>query len=538
MIKNNISAKDKHSQLELWAYVIFGISNFLMLFNPGVFWDDWTIYNMDPVGLMNQYYGNGNLMFGYIHLFLKHLSGSPLLYHALTFICQLLNIFILFRIVKEVSLKANEKSYFAFAVLIFAAFPIHDAKATIIIFPHILCLTSFIAGSYFLLSYTNKKKLLHRVLGLFFFLFSFLINSFLVFYLFPVFFFLFHEYWILFFGKNYGKLQDLVKSLGHRILSYIDFLVLPFVFWIIKLSFFQPSMQYKSIGYNTVKLESLLEIPYRVIVFLYLFVVDLVPIVIEAIQHYEMWIFFILANAILYRQLQKLKLGFTVPWKFIIWGLLVLIIGAFPYLMVNKYPSYLDYLSRHQLLLGLGASLSFCAAVFLLKSELIKRIILTISVSAFMAITIFLHFNYFKGYVKQEVFKQYFFSNPHFPAASPQTIVLEDDTENFTRKGNPTKFYAFAGMMKMYYPNENTLLVRPEDLKGYQNLNIFPKLAPYYFQYNLTNYKYVAPKISLEVKYGEKRPLFPIWTYYSDLALGNQKDWSKYFKFTLQPLGN
>ncbi|WP_423818737.1 hypothetical protein V5739_14405 [Salinimicrobium sp. TIG7-5_MAKvit] len=536
MNEQAVSSRNNFRKLELFAYLIFFISNFLMLINPGVFWDDWTIFNMDDKGLMNQYYGNGNLIFGYIHLFLKNFSGSLWLYHALSFSCQLLNIYLLFKIMSKLRLRNQERLFFSIAIVIFAVFPIHDAKATIIIFPHILCLTAFIMGSFLLLKYIHQNKLVHRILSLLFFLFAFLINSHLVFYALPIFFILFHEYWVLFFRKKYKNLKALARSVGFRVLSYIDFLVLPFVFWFIKLSFLKPSMQYKSIGYNTVKLESLLEIPYRTVVFLYVSLTDIIPIILEAIIHIEIWVLLVVFSWISYKHFLKLKLDFTVSWRYAVWGLVVLILGAFPYLMVNKYPSYLDYLSRHQLLLGFGFSLLFCAVIFLLKSEFLKRIIFSLSISSFMAVTIFLHFSYFKGYIKQEVFQDYFLSSSHFPSKIPETIILIDHTENFTQKGNPTKFYAFAGMLKKQYPNENTLLVRPEDWKGYLKSDLFPMIAPYYFQYNLTNYEFRNPNLSLEVNYKEQRPLFPMWAYYSDFLTGNSQKWNKYFSFNLKPI--
>jgi len=524
-------------KIEKNSYILFFLANSLILLNPGAFWDDWTLYNMDDKGILNQFIGNGSLVFGYLHIFLKNLWISPILYRILTLLLQATSIFILFRILAYFQLSNRAKKMLAFSILIYATFPVYDSKVTMIVLPYTICVTLFLIASFFLLKYTRKeRKIGFRVLSLILFFISFFTNSLLFFYLLPIFFILFYSYWIkLFERKEKLNYRIFIKSIFHKVLIYIDFFALPFIFWIIRSQFFLPSQQYESIGYNIVNLESLLEIPYRIVIFLYVSVVDIVPIILEAIKHFEIWIFLIFAGLIIYRQLLKLRLDFRVSCRFIIWGFIILILGAFPYLMVNKYPSYLDYLSRHQLLIGFGASLVFSGAIFLLKSEFLKRIILSICLSGFMAITIFLHFSYFKGYVKQQVFTSYFFSEPHFPSETPETIILHDHTENFTQKGNPTKFYAFAGMMKLHYPNQNSLLARPEDWKGYLEVDLFPKIAPYYFQYNLSNYNFTKPAHSLEVNYAKERPTFPIWTYYSDFIKGNQKSWNNYFKFELKP---
>ncbi|UJH91297.1 hypothetical protein LZ575_00365 [Antarcticibacterium sp. 1MA-6-2] len=297
-----------------------------------------------------------------------------------------------------------------------------------------------------------------------------------------------------------------------------------------------PSQQYEALGYNEVNLETLIQIPYRTAVLLKIFVTDLFPFVTESFEYPELWILFAATAFGIYSALSNIDLKIQVSWKMLAWGIIIFFAGAFPYLMVNKYPTYIDYMSRHQLLIGFGASLSFCALIFLLKSPLAKRVLLSGSIAAFICLNVFIQFSFFKGYVKQEVFRDYFAAED-LSSQSSQTILLEDATLDFTQKGNPVKFYAFAGMLKQKNEKENIVIIPEEILNKFIAIDLFSMIEPYSYQYNLSDYKYTEPDQRLVVKYSEEeKPLFPIFTYYGQFFSGNKSEWNKYFDFQLKPL--
>ena len=501
-----------------------------MLINPGIFWDDWGLYEMSDKGIMSQYYGNGIIVFGYIHLFLKSLGGSPFLYHLLTFLLQLLSIFTLFRITDRVTTKGNHRIFLFFSVLFFAIFPYYDSKITMIVFPYTLCLTLFVVATYFLFRFRESKGIGYRLLSLLFYFLSFFTNSLLFFYILPLFFAFFYT------SFTYPFRLENVKNWFFIILKRIDFFLLPIAFWIMRLNFFMPSQQYEALGYNEVNLETLLQIPYRTAVLLKIFVTDLFPFVTESLEYPELWILFAATAIGIYSALSKIDLKVKVSWKMLAWGIIIFFAGAFPYLMVNKYPTYIDYMSRHQLLIGFGASLSFCALIFLLKSPLAKRVLLSGSIAAFICLNVFIQFSFFKGYVKQEVFRDYFAAE-NISSQSSQTILLEDATVDFTQKGNPVKFYAFAGMLKQQNEKENILIIEKRTLDKFLEIDLFNTIAPYNYQYNLSDYEYTNPDQKLVVNYSEKeRPLFPIFTYYGHFITGNKSEWNEYFNFRIEPL--
>ncbi len=523
-------------RIEKLTYLLYFLSYFLMLINPGVYWDDWTIFNMDAKGIMSQYYGNGNLPNGYFHLLLKEFSGSPLLYHALAFVFKLVGIFTLFRILEKFSLSHKETMFWKISILIYSIFPHYDTLITMIMLNSTLRLFLFIVATFCLVKYLFERKIIYRILSLILFFLSFFTNSFLVFYLFPFLFILTIGDSNLFLQKKFYSSGAFVKFIFLRAVKYLDFLLLPFLFWFIRQQFFMPSAHYEQIGYNEVKLESLLQIPYKFVVLVYIFVADLLPFINEALQYLELWILFAIAAYVSYLVLSKINLDFKISWKMLVLGIILFLAGAFPYLMVNKYPTYLDYMSRHQLLVGFGASLSFCAIIFLLQSSIAKRVLLSGSIAAFVCINVFIQFSFFKGYMKQEVFQNYFTAE-NISSDISKTIILEDATVDFTQKGNPVKFYAFAGMLKRLNEKENIVLATEKDLNSYLKNELFSIIKPYNYQYNLSDYQYVDPYQKLVVNYTEKeKPLFPIFTYYGQFFSGNKNAWNGHFQFRLESL--
>ncbi len=487
---------------------------------------------------MSQFYGNGGVTTGYLHIFLKSIWASPILYHVLTFILQLLSVFLLFRIHGKFRMRKKISLFFLFAILMYAVLPIYDSKVTMIVFPYTLRLTSFLAAFVFLLKYReNKKRIVFRFLSLVFFFFSFFTNSLLVFYLVPIYLVIFLPFWQSFFSKN--KILDykiFLRKMFRQVLVHLDFFVLPFLFWVIKSLYFQPSQQYAAIGYNKIEVESLLEIPYRFALFVYVFFVSLFPLVKEALQIPEIWGVFIIVALFTYNWFKQRDFSFIISWKILLWGLFVLVVGVFPYLMVNKIPGFGWNSSRHQLLIGFGLCVILMGLLFQLKSSNLKKIFFSLLSGGFVAFTFFLNFSYFKGYIKQEVLNDYFESQ-NLSSDQSQTILYQDKTDNFTQKGNPSNFYELSGILKLSHPEEKILLIKKDDFYRYEKSGSWKRRKPYFYSYNLSNYDITKPSLELKMIYSKKTlPSFPILTFYGDYLSGNKDNWKKYFEFNLSKL--
>lgn len=521
-------------KIEYLTYILYFISNVLMLLNPGVYWDDWVIYNMDENGIMNQFYGNGVYPIGYMHVLLTNVSSSPLLYNYLCFFLQLLGIYSLFRIVDNYPAKLKNSFFLYLSILLYAVFPMFDAKITMIVLPYTICLNIFLMATWLLLKYKNERKIVYRVLSLILFFISFFTNSLLFFYILPIFFIFFYEDWMKFFSKNYSSVKLLMEGIYIRFLSYIDFFLLPFLFWVIRLMLFMPTMQYAK-DYNQLTLQSLVAIPFRILKFFYITGATIVPLLREFAQSWEILVLTFLLIVIIFKILPNFKINLKSSWKMFLWGMVILGLGIFPYILVNKFPSYSGYNSRHQLLEGFGASIIVLAIIYLLPKR-IEKFLLAAIIGSFVAFNININFHYFKGYVKQQVFHEAF-QTVIPPKDIPTTIILKDYTTDFALRGNPVAFYALSGILKRSNPKENIMIIREKDFPKYKRQGLFEEIKPYMFQYNLSGYELTEPDYILNVNYTDvDRPKFPLLAYYGDYLKGNTESWNKYFDITLEPI--
>jgi len=520
--------------IERLTYSLFILANILMLFNPGSFWDSWVYIHAKPENIYFQFDSSGAPIFGLLISFLVKFENSVFFHRSLTLVLQLLQIFFLFRILNIYFSKRNVSIFLSLAILVFAIFPYYDAKIIMVVFPYTLCLTLFVIATYFLFLYNaGRGGLVARISSLTLFFISFLTNSLLFFYLIPIFIIFFYDIWKEDFPFTKRSIFKNFKFSLVQIRHHLDFFILPFFFWIIKSIYFQQSFAYKE--YNQLNLESLTKLPKRLIIFFYSFFVDLFPLIKDASQYLEIWIILVLSFFVLSYIFRKIQLNFTSSWYTVGCGFLIFLIGAFPYLLVGKNPIYQHYMSRHQLLIGFGMSLTIVAILFLIKSVLFKKLAFPFLLSIFITFNIFLQFSYFKGFVKQEVFINYF-SNNNFSSKTSKTIILRDHTYYFTERGNPVKFYEFTGILKSLNEKENILLIREKDWNAYNENGLMKTIEPRFEQYSLSDYQIVEPTEKLRVTYNKPLPLFTITSFYWDYFSGNKENWNNYFKFELKPL--
>lgn len=516
------------------TYILYFIGNFLMLTYPGIFWDDWTLYNMDEEGIMNQFIGNGIVVAGYMHIFLQKNINAPLIYHLSTFILQLLSIFTLFKIIDKI--KSKNSVFFYIAILVYSVLPLFDAKITMIVLPYTLCLTLFIVATYFLIIFKFERIFLFRILSIIFFFISFITASLVFFYLIPLLLVIFYD--DLRFIREH-KIQNskiILNSLINSIISYIDFILLPVVFWIFRSFYFSPSLQYKLLNYNEIKLKSFFELPYRLIRSIYTFFITLYPLLKELIQNLEFILLFIILSGLIFLLMKRLDLNFKSTKTNFFVGLIICFVGVFPYLLVDKYPSFGGYNSRNQLLIGFGICLLVVALIFRISSKIIRNLTLAVSIGLFVILNISIQFNYFKGFMKQVVVNN-FLESQNFSRDIPQTVLYKDNTTNFTLKGNPSSFYELSGIMKLSHPKENIMLIQKDHFVSFKRDNTFKKLSPYFFSYNLSNYHLVNPSFELEISYSKKSlSSFPLLFYYTDYLNGNKDKWMDYFEFKLKEI--
>ncbi len=489
---------NKKPFLSIALFYFFG--NFTLLINNGIYWDDWTIFGSSFKTLMIQFNGNGIPFFGYLHSFLLQSKYAIINYHALTFILQLSTGYVLWRIFKLLKV-SHTFSYWI--VLLFTITPYYAAKNTLICFPYTVTNFLFFLASLWMLIAIKNKSIIYRIMSLFLFLLSFLTNSFVVFYIVP--------YLILYISsneilinkisfkeiKNQIKLKELFKT--------IDFLSLPFVFFIIKLIFFQTSGLYAETKYNELKFSSILKIPnyliktiqesffglfsnsfsviYNNIGFMYLIII----------------LFFIVKYFFKRINFNKNNSQNSKPNRFIIIGFILFLLATLPYGLVGKIPSFQGYETRHQLLLPIGISLFIVGLTYkIFKKDYFNNIMFSIT-TLFIIFTLSQNFQYLKGWLKQESFYMNIKTNKKIK--DNNSFIVLDYTKELNATSRDLAFYNLNGIAKKAFGTQTRFLCEHDEY--ILRFNQWEMLFEEAEKFNLKDYKLSEPNYVIKINKGE-----------------------------------
>ncbi len=217
--------------------VIYCLSQGMLLFTTGRWWDDWSLYNESKEALRNFASQMGRPSFYYVINFTKFLPEAGR--RMITFLAFYFCMIFLYKILRK-WIGADSKACFWICAL-YAVIPVNDIRILQGSIPYALGLAAFMGGFSQLsgLLYDNKMNWKRRVGNLALFFFSFTLNSNLCFYAVVLLMILMHE-------KS-------IKSF----FRYADYIVLPIVFFIMKSQFFPVWGIYAN--YNIVTFPKLLK---------------------------------------------------------------------------------------------------------------------------------------------------------------------------------------------------------------------------------------------------------------------------------------
>jgi len=484
--------------LSIVFFYLFG--NVILLFNNGIYWDDWAIYNSSFESIMTQFYGNGNPLFGYLHLFLLHSQYAVFIYHLLTVILQLLTGYALWNSFKF--LKVNlDISYWI--VLIFTIVPYFSAKNTLICFPYTLTYYLFILATYLMIKAVKTKNLLLRFTALFLFLTSFLTNSLVVFYIVP--------YIILYFvvsSQSLNEVQLNFKSIKLITLSNIikttDFLVLPFVFSFFKFFFFQTSGLYAESGYNDLSLSSLLLAPKYLMLaiqksFLGLFSNSLLVIHSDIVFFILFIAFtFIISFFIKKIDINNLTISIKEVYVFLYLGMILFSLAALPYVLVGKTPTFEAYNTRHQLLLPIGTAFILVSLVYILTNKKYFNYIMINIVALFLVFSLSQNFQFIKGWLKQESLYENMKENKLI--FEHNSFIVIDNTTDLNATSRDISFYNLSGIAKKSFGNQKRLICEGDEY--FALISQWKTLLKEAEKFNLNDYSFSEPNYVIKIDNG------------------------------------
>ncbi len=376
--------------------IIYTITYGLMLFNHGLYWDDWPWYKMD-IGLrfdaMSQL---GAPWLAYFQSYLFSFDNMLIFRYVVffAFLFAALFLYIILKTIKEIDTQRR-----LLIVIFFAIFPCNSLRLAVCVSQYAVAYCLFFCGLWILSRYFKNKKLSLRILSLLLFFISFTTNSLLVFYALAILYIIYIEKLDI---TNY----KMCLQLSYR---YLDFLLNPLVFYIIKICVFPAYGLYA--GYNSIKMSRVLTSPTKTISVFYHSIIKIID---QAINIYfsspTTIILLTLSIFLVYGILSNRSNFKTILCKRpLLFGVFCFYLAAFPYLAVGNPINWNFLDSRNQLLLPLGISIIIVYGVQWLtnhnplinyKSK-IKSIIYSVLIILCITVNISTYISFQKDWYKQ-----------------------------------------------------------------------------------------------------------------------------------------
>jgi hypothetical protein len=438
--------------------VLYVVTFGLLITNTGLFWDDFTVFDVGTKGLEQQFGENGYLTFLWLLKGINALFGNEaIVLRTITFISYLVSAIFLYMILQKI--KEIDRYSRLFIVITFMVFPVNFARISIVNANHAMNYLLFFLGFFLLMKYLENKRMLFRCTALFMFFLSFFTPSYLVFYLIVVFYLLYIE------KVNVYKLKQLTAFIW----KYIDFILLPIVYWIIKKVFIKTTGHYAD--YNELSLDQILKTPEGLINALlhayvkpfFMSLPNTLLLVMVLVILWAVLIFVFKRNKSFTRENVNVEKDLI----FMLMGFVFFILGVFAYVAVDKTPSLDDWNSRQQLLVPLGASFITFFGLRLITyvckfGNLLNTVIYTLILSLFITSHITVYYDYHRDWIKQLSLMEHFKESQIL--AENNTFVFEDHMTELNTLNRNYRFYEYTGLLKMTFNEETRLGTNTSDL--------------------------------------------------------------------------
>jgi hypothetical protein len=423
---------------------LYSLSNFLMLLNHGVFWDDWIWVHLDRGTLLNGCAQLGYPLLGYLHLALRHLGIEA--YRGVTFVAFLVASVAVFGTLCRIE-KLNDRQRL-FLALVFALFPANSSRIAICTVHSSIAYAVFFAGVWLFAEFTVRGTVRLRLSSLALIaLASYFVNSLLFFcILVPVFF--------VYVGPDHSSVRAVIA----RLRRIPEFLILPPAVFSVKL-LSKPFGEYA--GYNDISLRALAGSPRGIAVaFKWSFIREILHCLRLPFRSWTTFCVTILLVAIigwLLRRVQALAPG-AAPERFnvrgyffnLLVGASIFVLAVMPYLAVGKIPGVINWGSRHQLLEPLAAAWLIVFGLDLpFGQRRVQAYLLTMLLAIFMLGNIDYLTQFQADAYKQESLLCHFRSNPAIREGN--SFVVDDQTHYLDANERTYAFYEYSGMFYLVF---------------------------------------------------------------------------------------
>jgi hypothetical protein len=395
----------------------------ILLLGNAVYWDDWTLLGAPKTDILDEFRQAGSFLnyVGWVHVVFSYLN--PWSYKLATFICTYLAGFFLYKILIRDVVICSSASYWI--TLLFLTTPLYIARVASIDFIYTLSVFIFLLGWWYLK--------VSKPLAIIFFAISFNTQSLLIFYALPI---------TIFLWQRSEQGRDFRFLLRH-----LDLIILPFLWFILKVVYFEPYGTY--FGYNSnIHVGNILPSAVGQFAdfinfwnFLLSSKVSIEVAIVAALILSFCYLFSIKSSG--YRLSVKTNIELAIL------GFMALLLGLIPYWVVSHVPTFFEWTSRHQLLMPFGVAFIIIALANILNPFFQRGALL-----AFIAVSILLNsHNYRELYFDWN--KQKLIINGLSKmelAKNARLLIFDDRTKNALRR--QYRNYEWNGLINQAFPGE------------------------------------------------------------------------------------
>lgn len=507
----------------IWSILTHG----LLLLNDGIYWDGWLIYtylvDKDWNSLDTLFKETGGILTikFLFYRFLRYFPAVVFVFKFVAFLSITLSGILSFLIFMESGLCSRKDSlYIALLSLSFPAYQISIEQITTII---LISYCLFLSACYLAIraeKINSNYHALFRFFALVLFTLSFTINSLLVFY--GGFFFI-YVYYIY---KHKFNKHSLKFFLRWFMLFRLDYVILPFLFWLISRTFFPPHGLYINHNRISISISNIIKVYNGFIcnaVYgqLYNAFSNLIsqPILILTtfLIAFSVYSIFSLHKYCFFEQNIKQHL------LLLIFGIFLLLLGIFPYAVVGKIATISGWRTRHALLVGLPIAIILVPVIRLLFADnkgVISKLGFSFLVILMLALnmsTMKYYFSWQARWVKDRSIMANLFN---IKEAKEISVFWIDD--QFPVGGEARyRFYEWSCMFKYIWGDERHLGL---DLRRHSLKTQFKNWPLPFFtrRYKLSEFDPDGSQAILTIRRGHKS--------YNDIALSTIYLYNKYFR--------
>lgn len=436
----------------IWLFIFYFFSQGL-IFSLGnaVFWDDWAYVGAPAEDILNEFSQSGDLLNfrGWVYILFLNIMPAWV-YKAATFFSIFLSGVFLYKISAR-DMRLDRKIAFWVATL-FLTSPLYIARVACTDFNYTLSVFLFMLAWWWIDRF--------RYFSLFLFALAFNTQSLLMFYALPFIYFYLNN------KNKYGLVEFLFRN--------ADFILLPFLWFIIKSIYFPPYGSYENYNtsYNIWAVVPAMKNQWLdLLSFFYNFIISFANFGIKIVV-LLVTIFFVYKK--LTNRYYELNLRGGV-YLFVI-GVLSLILGLFPYWVLGYVPTFWEWTSRYQLLMPFGVAFIIVALAGLIKPWM-QRLFFALCISLSISINISNFLDFYNDWNKQkEIVK--FLSGSEL-ARDASLLVFRDKTPNAIFR--EYRFYEWNGIINKAFPGDFTRFgIGEAQMNDYKNGSLDGQFVRFY----------------------------------------------------------